>query len=108
MAAANSFHSKNISARHAIASAVQKVAQYLENLDPEELLDRCKQLEAIARSGNTVFNWSDPSSSRSNDFLRGDDLALTPEQLSALARQEEEQLRLQNAEIARARLIDPS
>lgn len=105
-AAVDSFHNKSFRSRLASAVIIEKIVQHLQALEPEQLLDRYKQIESVVRSADKTFAWSDPISNRSDGVLKPDLFSLTPEQLSALARAEEENLRLQHAKTANARLVE--
>src|SRR5262249_47714474 len=104
--ATSSFHDKNSRSRSAIASAVQKVTQYLESLEPEELLFRCQQLESITRTGDKVFGWSNQDPAGERRDLMADLFRLSPEELSDYARREEQRLSFAQAKAARGRVID--
>jgi len=105
-AAFSLFLERNSSSKAAIAAAVEKLAKFLETLPAEELAERCQQLESVTKSGSRVFNWDDPRQSFSPSFNH-DLLALSPDQLAALARAERDQLAFQNAHPANAQLIPP-
>jgi hypothetical protein len=103
-----SLYTKNIRVRHAISSALQKVAQHLESLPTDELFARCKELEAITRSADKLFGWSNHFPAPDDAAVKPELFNLSPDQLAKLALSQQHELRLHHAKSAHAHLVDPS
>jgi hypothetical protein len=106
-AAINSLREKNSKSRHALASATLKASQHLENLDGKKLVKHSDKLEKVVRSASKVFGWSDGPQNDPANMIKDDLFALSPQQLAALARAEEANLRLKQAKPAHARVLEP-
>jgi hypothetical protein len=106
--AVSNFHSANSKSRAAIARTVQKIAQHLESLEPDQLLPRCRQLQSLTSSADKVFGWSKDRNSHSDDAIKDDLFRLPPAELLLVIQAQETQSKLDNSKPADARLITPN
>jgi hypothetical protein len=106
--AVSNFHSANSKSRAAIARTVQKIAQHLESLEPDQLLPRCRQLQSLTSSADKVFGWSKDRNSHQDGAIRDELFALSPDQLTLHIQAQETQAKLDKSKPANARLITPN